>query len=179
MKDEFGRFRFLNPMAGACYDPVTLTALGMSAGTAATVGAVSSVLGPVLQVAGALSEVSAGRRQAAEEEREGVETQVAKNIEADMLRKKQRQQRARNIAGQLESGVYSGTAVDLDLANTVQMERDALMIEYQGEQGRKSAQFRAAESRKAASPLKVFTAAVDGFSSFDPLNLAPGGGAIA
>lgn len=153
--------------------------LAMAPGAAATgFGPAASVLGPVLKVAGAFSEMSAGRRQAAEEEREGVETQVAKNIEADMLRKRNKQQRAKDIAGQIEGGSYSGTGLDLDVYNMLQMERDALMVEYQGEQGRKSAQFRAQESRKAASPLKVFTAAVDGFSSFDPLNLAPGGGAV-
>lgn len=177
MKDEFGRFKFLDPMRGVCYDPATLTAIGMSAGTAGTIGSVASVLGPVLSVASALSEMSAAQAQAKEHERAGIESQVSANRQAQLERRRARQRMSAERAGQIEGGVYSGTALDLELQNYLAAEEDAMMIEYGGLQAGKSAAFRAAQARRSATPLKVFTAAIDGFSQFDPLNLAATGGA--
>lgn len=177
MKDEFGRFKFLDPMNGVCHDPATLTALGMSAGAAGTVGTVATVLGPVLSIAGAMAEVSAARAQAEEHEREGIESQVAANYQAQLARRHHRQRMASERAGQIEGGVYSGTSLDLELQNYLAAEQDAMMIEYGGVQAGKSAAFRAQQARRSATPLTVFTAAIDGFRQFDPLNLAAGGGA--
>lgn len=177
MKDDFGRFKFLDPMFGACYDPATLMAMGASAGAASTIGAVSSVLGPVLSIAGAMSEMGAAKAQAAEHERAGKESEVSANIQADLQRKKWRQRMAAERGSQIEGGVYSGTALDLETQNFLASEQDALMIEYQGTQSRQSSEFRAAQARRDASPLKVFSTAISAFSDFDPLNLAPGGGA--
>lgn len=140
-------------------------------------GAAASVLGPVLSIAGAMSEMSAAREQAAEHERAGKEAEVSANIQADLRRKQWRQRMAAERGSQIEAGVYSGTAIDLEAQNFLAAEQDALMIEYQGSQSRKSSEFRAAQARRDASPLKIFSTAISAFSDFDPLNLSATGGA--
>lgn len=177
MKDEFGRFKFLDPMRGVCYDPATLLAMGAGGGAVGTIGTIATTLGPILQIAGAVSEIGAARAQAEEHEREGIESQVSANRQAQLERRRNRQRRASERARQIEGGVYSGTALDLELQNYLTAEQDAAMIEYSGTQAGRSSQFRAQQARKSASPLKIFTAAIDGYRQFDPLNLAPGGGA--
>lgn len=154
-----------------------MLAMGASAGTATAFGGAAAVLGPVLQVAGALSEMGAAREQAAEHERAGKEAEVSANIQADLQRRRWRQRMAAERGSQIEGGVYSGTAIDLEAQNFLAAEQDALMIEYQGSQSRQSSEFRAAQARRDASPLKIFSTAVSAFSDFDPLNLAEGGGA--
>lgn len=176
MKDEFGRLKFLNPMNGVCRDPATLMALGGSGAAATGLGTAATVLSPILSIAGALSEISAAKEQAAEHEREAVESEVSANRQAAIQRRRDRQRRAAERAGQIESGVYSGTALDLEVQNYLAAEQDAMMIEYQGTQAGKSARFRAAQARRGASPLKVFTAAIQSYNQFDPLNLSAGGG---
>ncbi len=124
-----------------------------------------------------MSEISSAQAQAEEHERAGIESQVSANKQAQLERRRYRQRLAAERAGQIESGVYSGTALDLELQNYLAAEEDAMMIEYSGSQAAKSSAFRAAQARRSATPLKLFTAAIDGFRQFDPLNLAADGGA--
>lgn len=174
MKHQFTGLNFLDPMHGVVFDPVTLAAMGSMA---STVGTIATIASPVMGMAAAAEQNKADRRQAAELERQGIESEVAANVEAAMYRKSSRHRQARDKASQIEAGVYSGTAYGVEEQNMLVDEREALMIEYQGEQQRKGAQFNAAEYRASASPLRVLSAAVSGFSSMDPLNLAYGGGA--
>jgi len=177
MMGQFTNLNCADPMRGATFDPVSLLAMGAGGGTLGTIGSIASVMAPVLSVAGAISDVNAGRQQAAEHERAGRESEYAANVQADMERRATRQRMASERAGQIEGGVYSGTALGLEEQNFLAAEHDALMIEYNGTQQRQSSEFRAAQARKSASPLRVFTAAIDGFSNFDPMNLSAGGGA--
>lgn len=172
MRGQFTGLTFLDPMKGVVHDPATLLAMG-----AGGMGGAASVLGPVLSVFGAISEVQAANEQAAEHKREATEARVAGHQEAQQQRKASRQRIARDRAAQIEGGAYSGTALGLESQNVAAMELDALMLEYRGEQAGKAADARAEQAKRSASPLKIFTAAVDGFTNFDPLNLAPGGGA--
>ena len=149
--------------------------MGMG-GAAGALGGGASVLGPVLKVFGAISEVQAANEQAAEHKREATEARVAGHQEAANMRRQHRQRTARDRAAQIEGGAYSGTALSLESQNVAGLEYEALLREYEGEQAGKAADSRATQAKRAASPLKIFTAAVKGFTNFDPLNLAPGGG---
>jgi hypothetical protein len=71
----------------------------------------------------------------------------------------------------LEAGALAGTGEGVLEQNAVAQELDALTIEFQGEQRARSAEYQAAQARRAASPLKIFSAAISGFSQMDPLNI--------
>lgn len=178
MRHQFTGLNFLDPMNGVVHDPASLMALGMSAGTAGGIGAAASILTPILSIAGAAAEMSAANAQAAEYEREAKEARVAGHYEASAERRRTRQSMAAERGAMIEGGAYSGTSLGLEAQNVAASELDALLLEYRGTQHGRSAEFSAAQARRSASPLKLFTAAVSGFSNFDPLNLAPGGGAI-
>jgi hypothetical protein len=158
-------------VAKARFDPATLMMMGMSAGTAATVGTVATIAAPVLGVMSAVSEVKAAKEQTAEFGRQATEERIAANINAEKFRRDARQEQSRARTAMAEGGVLSGTSFAVLDQNAVAQELDALTIEYQGEQRATGAEFQAAQARKEASPLKVFSAAVEGFSEMDPLNI--------
>ena len=165
----------MNPMRGVVFDPGTLIALGMNAATAGTVGTIATIAGPVLGVMGAIQGQKEGWQQVAEHERAATETRVSAGVEAEKARRSFRQSQSRDMVAMAEGGVLSGTSFGVLEQNAVSQELDALMIEYRGEQAGKAEDFRAKQAKP--NPLDVFSAAVSGASSFDPLNLAPGGGA--
>lgn len=144
---------------------------GASAGTAATVGTIATIAAPVLGVMSAISEVGAAKEQTAEFERQATEERVAANINAEKTRRQARQAQSASRTAMAEGGVLSGTSFAVLDQNAVAQELDALTIEFQGEQRGQSAEFQAAQARKSASPLNVFSSAVEGFSSMDPLNI--------
>lgn len=151
-----------------------LLTMGASAGTAGAIGSAATVLGPVLQVAGALGAVSAANRQAAEYERAGKESRVMASVEAERMRRYSRQVQSRTMAGMAEAGVLSGTSVGLLDQNAVAQELDALTVEFRGEQQARGYEFEAKQTRKGF--LDVFTTGISAFGQMDPLNLAPNGG---
>lgn len=147
-----------------------LLAMGAGAGTAATIGSIATIAAPVLGVMSAISENRAAKEQASEFERQATEERVAANINAEKSRRDARQRQSASRTAMAEGGVLSGTSFGVLDQNAVAQELDALTIEFQGEQRGQSAEFQAAQARKSASPLNVFSAAVEGFSSMDPLN---------
>lgn len=178
MYGQFTGMDFINPMRGVVHDPVTLTTLfGMSAGTASTIGAISTVAGAVLPVMGAIADVQAGQAQAAEHTRAAAETRIGAGVDAERMRKHSRLLQSRDYVSTAEAGALSGTGLGVLDQNAVAQELDALMVEYRGEQGAKGSEFQASQPR--AGYLDVFSSAVGGFTRMDPLNLAPGGGAKA
>lgn len=161
--------------------------LGMGAGTAATgagalgsVGGLATALGPIMQIAGAMMQVSQYKAQQAEHEREATEARVAGHYEAARLERMQRARRARDKTAMLESGVYSGTGLELEAQQQDLDFVDAALQVYAGEQRGKAADFSATQAKHAAAAagVTVFTTAVNSFANMDPLNLAPGGGAV-
>lgn len=147
-----------------------LLTMGASAGAAATIGSIATIAGPVLGIMSAISENKAAKAQGAELDRQATEERVAANINAEKTRRDARQRQSRDRTAMAEGGVLSGTSFGVLDQNAVAQELDALTIEFQGEQRGKSAEFQAEQARKSASPLNVFSAAVSGFSSMDPLN---------
>ena len=156
--------------------PQLLPALGMGAGATAALSTISTVASVVLPVMGALSANAAARRQAAEYDRQAMETRVAASVEAEQMRRAARQRMSRDLTAMAEGGVLSGTSLGVLDQNAVAMELDALMVEYRGEQAALGAEFRATEARDSAGFLPVLTAAVSGFSQMDPLNLGNASG---
>lgn len=154
----------------AAADPVTLAAM-FGAGGAATIGTIATIASPILGVASALSGNAAARQQAREFDRQSREERVAASIEAEQARRAARQRQSASRAAMAEGGVLSGTSLGVLDQNAVAMERDALMVEYRGEQRGRAAEFQAAQARKSSSVLNVFSAAVEGFNSMDPLNI--------
>jgi len=148
-----------------------LPLLGASAGTISTLSTIATIAAPVLGVMSAVSEMGAAKEQSAEFERQATEERVAANINAEKTRRVARQQQSASRAAMAEGGVLSGTSFAVLDQNAVAQELDALTIEFQGEQRGESAESQAAQARKSASPLNVFSAAVEGFSSMDPLNV--------
>ena len=137
----------------------------------AGLSSIATIAAPVLGVMSAISEAGAAKEQASEFERQATEERVAANINAEKTRRDARQRQSASRTAMAEGGVLSGTSFGVLDQNAVAQELDALTIEFQGEQRGQSAEFQAAQARKAASPLNVFSAAVEGFSSFDPLNV--------
>jgi len=162
---------FLVLLPGAAYaDPATLALIFGTAG-AATIGTIATIAGPVLGVMSAITANAAARQQGRELDRQGREERVVAGIEAEQLRRKARQQQSASRTAMAEGGALSGTSLGVLDQNAVAQEMDALMVEYRGEQRGQSADFQAAQARKSASPLNIFTAAVDGFNNMDPLNI--------
>lgn len=153
------------------FDPATLMMLGASAGTAATVGTIATVAAPVLGVMSAVSEVGAAKEQSAEFKRQATEERLMANVNAEQMRRAARQQQSRDRTAMVEGGVMSGTGLGVLEQSAVAQELDALTVQFTGEQRAVGAEFQAAQARKEASPLKIFSAAVKGFSEMDPLNV--------
>ena len=82
--------------------------------------------------------------------KEGDNLAVAASIEAERERRKNRRMRAEERAGAAESGMLSGTSLDLLDANSVAREVDALTIAYRGNLDAKS-RYRAADLREAGA----------------------------
>lgn len=156
---------------GIVYDPATLTALGMSASAAATMSTIVTVAQPLLGIAGALASMGEASAQAAEHERQAKEERIMASVEAERHRRSSRQSQSRDRVSMLEGGALSGTAQGVLDQNAVAQELDALTVEFQGEQRGRAAEFQAQQAKRGASPLKVFSAAIDGFANMDPLNI--------
>jgi hypothetical protein len=154
-----------------------LLTLGASSGAIKTIGTIASVAGPVLGVVSAIQGNAAAKEQASEFSRQAREERVTAGIAAERRRRAARVQQSRDRVSLAEGGALSGTSLGLLDQNAVAQELDALTVEYQGEQAGRSADFRAQQARKSASPLNVFSAAIKGFSQIDPLNFAEYGGA--
>ena len=148
-----------------------LLALGASAGTVATVSTIASVAGAVLPAIGAIQGNKEAKQQEAEFSRQATEQRLFASIEAERTRKAGRQRQSAERAAFIEGGAFSGTAEGVLEQNAVSQELDALTVEFQGEQQARSSQFQAAQAGRAASPLNVFGAAIQGFNDFDPLNV--------
>lgn len=149
-----------------------LLALGASTGAVSTVSTIASIAAPVLSVVGAISQVKAAKEQAAEHEREAAEHRIMAGVEAERARRRDRQIQSASRVSMLEGGALSGTAQGVLDQNAVAQELDALTVEFQGEQKARGAEFRAAQAKRGASPLSIFSAAVKGFSAMDPLNVS-------
>jgi hypothetical protein len=155
-----------------------LVALGASASTVATVSTITSIAGPVLGIASAVSQVrqgnEQGRAQQAEFNRQAREERVTSGIRAARERREARVRQSRDRLVMLEGGSYSGTAFDLLRQNRTATEMDIQTGMFEGEQRARSAeaQGRAAREASRKSPLRIFSAAIDGFSQMDPLNIA-------
>lgn len=171
LKNPFDLLQSTSFIEKARFDPSILMMIGMSAGTAATVGTVATIAGPVLGVMSAISEVSAAKEQSAEFKRQATEERLMANVNAESMRRAARQQQSRDRTAMVEGGVMSGTSIGVLEQNAVAQELDALTVQFTGEQRATGAEFQAAQARKEASPLKIFSAAVSGFSSMDPLNI--------
>jgi hypothetical protein len=174
MSDISSRFRFIgggmaDPLRGAVFDPLTLAALGMSATTISTISTIATVAGPLIGIAGAVSEMGEARAQAAEFDRQSKEERIMANVDAERARRAARQTQSRDRVAALEGGAYSGTMKGVLDQNAVAQELDALTVQFQGEQRGKQADFQAKQAKRAASPLKVFSAAIGGFANMDPL----------
>lgn len=162
---------FLVLLPGAAWaDPATLAVM-FGAGGAATIGTVATIAAPVLGVVSAISGNAAARQQGREFDRQARDERVVAGIEAEQARRAARQRQSAARTAMAEGGVLSGTSLGVLDQNAVAQEMDALMIEYRGEQRGQAAEFQAAQARKSASPLNVFSAAVSGFNSMDPLNI--------
>lgn len=154
-----------------------LLTLGASAGTAGTIGSIATVMGPVLQVAGAISGVQAANAQSAEYERSAAESKIMASIESERMRRHARQVQSQTRAGMAEAGVLSGTSLGLLDQNAVAQELDALTVEFRGEQQARGYQAQAGQSKKGY--LDVFSTAISSFGKMDPLNLSAYGGTMA
>lgn len=152
-----------------------LMALGASAPAMATMSQVATVAGPVFGVMSAARGIGESRQQAAEFERSAAEQLMVSQAEAEMARKEARYRQSRDLVSLAEGGALSGTGRDVIDYNAVQRELDALTIEFRGQQAARGETFRADQARKSSGVIDVFSAAVDGFSRMDPLNLTPGG----
>lgn len=168
---------------GLVHDPGSLALLfsggGAAAGGAAagagalsTISTVASVASPVLGVVGALQAAGEAKAQKAEFERQATEERLFASIEAEKVRRDARQRASAERAAFIEGGAFSGTAQGVLEQNAVAQELDALTVEFQGEQRARGAEFQAQQAGRAASPLNVFSAAVEGFNQFDPLNVS-------
>lgn len=146
-------------------------ALGASAGTVSTVSTITSIAQPVLGVMSAVSGISEAKAQEAEFERQSKEERLMASIEAERVRREGRQRQSAERVAMLEGGALSGTAEGVLEQNAVAQELDALTVEFRGEQRARAAEFQAEQAGRAASPLNVFGAAIEGFTDFDPLNV--------
>lgn len=164
------------PMERAVHDPGSLLALfGGSAsagGAVSTISTVASVAGAVLPVVGAIQQNRAAREQEAEFERQSREERLFASIQAEKDRRAARQRQSAERAAFIEGGAFSGTAMGVLEQNAVAQELDALTVEFQGEQQARGSEFRARQAGRSASPLNVFSAAIEGFNQFDPLNIS-------
>ena len=160
-----------NPMRGAVYDPSMLAMLGASSGTVSTIATVVEVAKPILGIMSAVSAAGEAKAQSQEFERQASEERIMAGIEAERTRRAARQKQSAERVAMLEGGALSGTAEGVLEQNAVAQELDALTVEFRGEQRAKSAEFEAAQAKRGASPLNIFSAAVEGFSDMDPLNL--------
>lgn len=148
-----------------------LLAMGASAATASTVATIATVASAVLPAVGALQQAGEAKQQEAEFERQATEERLFSSIEAERSRRQARQVQSAQRAAFIEGGAFSGTAQGVLDQNAVSQELDALTVEFQGEQRAKGAQFQAQQAGRAASPLNVFGAAIQGFNQVDPLNI--------
>lgn len=148
-----------------------LLAAGLSAKAVAAASTVASVAGAVLPAAAAIQQNKEAKQQEAEFSRQATEQRLFSSIEAERTRKAARQTQSAQRAAFIEGGAFSGTAAGVLEQNAVSQELDALTVEFQGEQQARGSDFQAAQAGRAASPLNVFGAAVEGFTQFDPLNV--------
>lgn len=148
-----------------------MTALGASASTVSTVASIAEIASPILGVTSAFAGMQEARAQEAEFDRQAKEERIMAGIEAERMRREGRQRQSADRVAMLESGALSGTAVGVLEQNAVAQELDALTVEFRGEQQARAAEFQADQAARAGTPLGVFSAAVDGFSDFDPLNV--------
>lgn len=170
MKYLFGLLFVMLPGA-ALADPATLAVM-FGAGGAATIGTIATIASPVLGVMSAISGNAAANRQGRELERQANEERVMANVEAEQMRRTARQRQSAARVSMAEGGALSGTGFDVLDQNAYAMELDALTVQFRGEQKAKGTAFAAQEARKSASPLNIFSAAVRGFNSMDPLNIS-------
>lgn len=154
-----------------------LPALGITGKAASIIGAVASAAPVVLGVTSAIQGNRAAKEQAAEYTREAREQRITSSIAAERRRREARLAQSAARTSLAEGGALSGTSLGVLDQNAVAQELDALTVQYQGEQAGRGSEFRAAQARKSASPLNIFTAAITGFNQIDPLNFKPNGGA--
>ena len=169
---QFTGLGFIENKSRMVFDPATLAMMfGASSGVTSTIATITSVAQPVLGVMGAISGIQEAKAQEAEFERQSKEERLMASIEAERMRREGRQKQSAERVAMLESGAMSGTAEGVLEQNAVAQELDALTVEFRGEQRARAAEFQAEQAGRGASPLNIFSAAVEGFSDFDPLNV--------
>ena len=148
-----------------------LAGLGAAGGFLSTLSTIATIASPVIGIMGAVAEIGEAKAQEAEFERQAKEERIMASVEAERTRRAARQEQSRSRVSMLEGGALSGTAFGVLEQNAVAQELDALTVEFMGEQRGTAAEFQAAQARRSASPLKIFSAAISGFSQLDPLNI--------
>lgn len=142
---------------------VVLEAAGVAASTAATITSIFEVIGTAASVAMSVATpIMQGRNQAAVAkanaafmEQEAKDRAVRGGIEAERVRRRARMRAAEQEAGAAESGVLSGTSLDLLDANSVAFELDALTTAYNAENEARTLRGRAAVTRAEASNMRT------------------------
>lgn len=148
-----------------------MLALGASTEAVSTLSTVMTVAQPVVAIGSALAGMQESKAQEAEFKRQAIEERVMSGVEAEKARRAARLRQSAERVAMLEGGALSGTAEGVLEQNAVAQELDALTVEFRGEQRARGAEFQAQQARRAASPLNVFSAAIEGFSDMDPLNV--------
>lgn len=146
-----------------------LLGLGAGSGAMAGLSTIATIASPILGIMSAVAQVQEGKAQEQEYLRQAREERVTASIHAARERRKSRIQQSRDRLTMLEGGALSGTAFDMLRQNATADEMDARTVMFEGENRAKSAEARARASR--VSPLRIFSAAIDGFSRMDPLNI--------
>lgn len=153
---------------------------GTAAAAGAGAGAASGILGTGISAGTALSAGSAllsgvAASQQAKNQADLMKDAAQQNlraaaIEAAKTRRKNRQMAARERAGAVESGTFSGTTLDILDDNAVTREMDALTMEYNGRTRNAAAQAEAG-SMRVQSPLYLAGGLMTGAGRLiDPFN---------
>lgn len=147
--------------AGAASAASGILGTGISAGTALSAG--SAILSGVAASQQAKAQADLMQESATQNLR-------AAAIEAAKTRRKNRQMAARERAGAVESGTFSGTTLDILDENAVTREMDALTLEYNGRTRNAAAQAEAG-SMRSQSPLYLAGGLMTGAGRLiDPFN---------
>lgn len=139
-----------------------LTAVGVGAKTAATISSVFSAVSTAAGLAGSIAApmIQARNQSAVMQananlaDKEARDREVQSSIAAERQRRRNRAVMAEQEAGAAESGVLSGTSLDLLDQNSVALELDALTTEYNGTVEANNLRDRAAYTRSNAGMVK-------------------------
>lgn len=129
-----------------------LVAIGVGAAYAEAIAAVATVVTTAVSVAGTIASSQAQaktqKRNAALMDKQARDRAIAGQMAAEKRRRTNRLMIAEQTAGMAESGMLSGTSLDLLDQNSVALEMDALTVAYNAEIG-------ASHDRAAANNLRA------------------------